>query len=52
LACSLFLLKPLFSSISHTSLAILLLSLVLASLMKLFLNYRQTLPAVKDIEMA
>lgn len=32
--------------------AILLLSLVLASLLKLFLNYRLTLPAVKDQEMA
>lgn len=37
---------------SPTSLAILLLSLVLASLLKLFLNYRLTLPAVKDQEMA
>ncbi|CAK7328695.1 unnamed protein product [Dovyalis caffra] len=37
---------------SPNSLAILLLSLVLASLLKLFLNYRLTLPAVKDQEMA
>ena len=37
---------------SPTSIAILLLSLVLASLLKLFLNYRLTLPAVKDQEMA
>lgn len=37
---------------SPTSLAIFLLSLVLASLLKLFLNYRLTLPAVKDQEMA
>lgn len=37
---------------SPTSLAILLLSLVLAILLKLFLNYRLTLPAVKDQELS
>lgn len=47
-----FLLKPLFLNKSPTSIAILLLSRVLASLLKLFLNYRLTLPAVKDQEMA
>lgn len=53
-ACSLFFFieTTFFLNKSPTSIAILLLSRVLASLLKLFLNYRLTLPAVKDQEMA